>query len=74
MSTLPKGERARLYTREAAAHIDAAATGAIFSGAFEGFRHGGSLERALKTDLRFAQRGQVAAWRLDPGPRPEAVR
>ena len=53
MSTLPPGERARLYSREAAAHIDAAASGAVFSDAFQGFRNGGSLERALKTDLRF---------------------
>jgi asparagine synthase (glutamine-hydrolysing) len=53
MSTLPPGERVRLYTREAAAHIDAAASAAVFSDAFQGFRNGGSVERALKTDLRF---------------------
>jgi asparagine synthase (glutamine-hydrolysing) len=53
MSTLPAGERAHLYTHEAAAHIDSAATVAILSATFDRFHNGGSLERALKTDLRF---------------------
>jgi asparagine synthase (glutamine-hydrolysing) len=53
MSTLPPGERARLYTPAAAAHIDALASSAVLTATFEGFRHGTSLERALKTDLRW---------------------
>ena len=53
MSTLPSAERTRLYTQESAARIDTAATVALFSQTFEGFRNGSSLERALKTDLRF---------------------
>ena len=53
MSTLPPSERLRLYTREAATHIDAATTVAILTDTFEGFRHGSSVDRALKTDLRW---------------------
>jgi asparagine synthase (glutamine-hydrolysing) len=53
MSTLPSGERARLYTQETAARINSGATAEIFSDTFDSFHNGGSLERALKTDLRF---------------------
>ena len=53
MATLPAAERLRLYSREAAAQLDPAATAAILTATFEGFRHGGSVERALKTDLRW---------------------
>ena len=53
MSALPPGERGRLYTREAARRIDREATVRVLTDTFAGFRHGGSLERALKTDLRW---------------------
>ena len=52
MSALPTSERARLYSADAAAQIDGAATVTLLTDTFGGFRHGGSLERALKTDLR----------------------
>ncbi len=53
MSSLPARERARLYARDTAARVDSARTAAILTGTFEGFRHGTSVERALKTDLRW---------------------
>jgi asparagine synthase (glutamine-hydrolysing) len=53
MSALPPAERGRLYTREATRHIDREATVRVLTDTFDGFRHGGSLERALKTDLRW---------------------
>jgi asparagine synthase (glutamine-hydrolysing) len=53
MSSLPGHERARLYARETAARVDAARTAAVLTGTFEGFRHGTSVDRALKTDLRW---------------------
>ncbi len=53
MSALPPGERGRLYTEEAAGQIDREATVRVLTDTFAGFRHGGSLERALKTDLRW---------------------
>jgi asparagine synthase (glutamine-hydrolysing) len=53
MSTLPKSERARLFSREAVAHIDTAATAAILTDTFDGYRYGTSVDRALKTDLRW---------------------
>jgi asparagine synthase (glutamine-hydrolysing) len=52
MSTLPPAERARLYLRHAAAQVDFASTAETLTQTFVGFRHGTSLERALKTDLR----------------------
>ncbi len=53
MSTLPPAERGRLYTAEAGRQIDREASVRILTDTFAGFRHGGSLERALKTDLRW---------------------
>ena len=53
MTTLRPAERSRLYKREVAAHIDAEATTAALTATFDGFRHGTSLDRALKTDLRW---------------------
>ena len=53
MSSLPALERDRLYSRETAARVDAARTAAILTRTFEGFRHGTSVDRALKTDLRW---------------------
>jgi asparagine synthase (glutamine-hydrolysing) len=53
MSTLPPLERAQLYSREAAAHLDYAATSAVLTQTFDGFRHGTSVDRALKTDLKW---------------------
>ena len=52
MSTLPASERSRLYSREAVERIDMAETSAILTDTFDGFRHGTSVDRALKTDLR----------------------
>jgi asparagine synthase (glutamine-hydrolysing) len=51
MSTLRPLERSRLYTRESAARVRSVNTTAIMTGAFDGFRYGTSVERALKTDL-----------------------
>jgi asparagine synthase (glutamine-hydrolysing) len=53
MSTLPASERARLYSPDVAMQVDFAATAAILTGTFDGFRHGTSVDRALKTDLRW---------------------
>jgi asparagine synthase (glutamine-hydrolysing) len=53
MSTLPQPERARLYTPAAAAHIDPLVSAALLTETFEGFSHGASVDRALKTDLRW---------------------
>ena len=53
MSTLPGSQRSRLYSREADTLMDSAATAAILTDMFEGFQHGTSVERALKTDLRW---------------------
>ena len=53
MSTLPASERARLYSRDAAAQVDFAATASTLTDTFDGFRHGTSVDRALKTDLRW---------------------
>ncbi len=53
MSSLPALERDRLYSRETAARVDSARTAAILTRTFEGFRHGTSVDRALKTDLRW---------------------
>ena len=53
MSTLPASERARLYSRDAAARLDFEATAATLTDTFDGFRYGTSVERALKTDLRW---------------------
>jgi asparagine synthase (glutamine-hydrolysing) len=53
MSSLPAHERARLYARDTAARVDTARTAAILTGTFAGFRHGTSVDRALKTDLRW---------------------
>ena len=53
MSTLSSAERGRLYSPQAARHIDRETSVRILTDSFEGFRHGGSLERALKTDLRW---------------------
>src|SRR6202163_3280868 len=53
MSTLPAYERARLYSRDAAAQVDFAATAATMTQTFDPFRHGTSVDRALKTDLRW---------------------
>jgi len=52
MSTLPASERARLYSRDAAAQVDFEGTAATLTATFDGFRHGTSVDRALKTDLR----------------------
>lgn len=51
MSTLPRAERSRLYAHSAASHIDAAASAALLTDTFDTFRHGTSVDRALKTDL-----------------------
>jgi asparagine synthase (glutamine-hydrolysing) len=53
MSTLPASERARLYSRDAVSRVDFAATAATLTDTFDGFRHGTSVDRALKTDLRW---------------------
>jgi asparagine synthase (glutamine-hydrolysing) len=53
LTTLPASERARLYSRDAAARVDFSAAAAILAGTFDGFRYGTSVERALKTDLRW---------------------
>jgi asparagine synthase (glutamine-hydrolysing) len=53
MSALPPAERGRLYTEDAARRIDRDATVRVLTDTFTDFRHGGSLERALKTDLRW---------------------
>jgi asparagine synthase (glutamine-hydrolysing) len=53
MSTLPAAERSQLYSRDAAAQMDFAATAATLTHTFNGFRHGTSVDRALKTDLRW---------------------
>ena len=53
MSTLPPSERSRLYARDVAGHVDSMATAAILTDTFDGFHHGTSVERALKTDLRW---------------------
>jgi asparagine synthase (glutamine-hydrolysing) len=52
MTSLPAAERSRLYLKEAAAHINLAATAATLTDTFDGFQHGTSVDRALKTDLR----------------------
>jgi len=51
MTTLPAAERSRLYLKDVAERIDAASTAAMLSATFDGFRHGTSVDRALKTDL-----------------------
>jgi len=53
MTTLPATERSRLYLKDVAARIDAEATRAMLTATFDGFRHGTSIDRALKTDLRY---------------------
>ncbi len=53
MSTLPAYERVQLYSQHAAAEMDLAATAATLTHTFDGFRHGTSVDRALKTDLRW---------------------
>src|SRR2546430_14377424 len=53
MSALPATQRARLYSRDALSQLDLAATAAILTDTFDGFRHGTSVDRALKTDLRW---------------------
>jgi asparagine synthase (glutamine-hydrolysing) len=53
MSTLPGTERVRLYTPYAAAHIDSRASADVLTDTFDAFHHGDSVERALKTDLRW---------------------
>jgi asparagine synthase (glutamine-hydrolysing) len=52
MTSLPAAERSRLYLKEVAAHINLAATAATLTDTFDGFQHGTSVDRALKTDLR----------------------
>jgi asparagine synthase (glutamine-hydrolysing) len=53
MTTLPAAERSRLYVRDVAARIDPASTAATLTATFDGFQHGTSVDRALKTDLRW---------------------
>ena len=53
MASLPTDERLRLYTRDVAARIDPVATAATFTTTFDDFRHGTSVDRALKTDLHW---------------------
>jgi asparagine synthase (glutamine-hydrolysing) len=53
MTTLPSPERSRLYVKEVGAAIDAEATRATLTATFDGFRYGTSIDRALKTDLRY---------------------
>ncbi len=53
MSTLPAYERAWIYSRDAAAQVNLATTAATLTDTFDGFRHGTSVDRALKTDLRW---------------------
>jgi asparagine synthase (glutamine-hydrolysing) len=53
MSSLPAAERLRLYSNEVRAHVDTASTAAVLTETFDGFRHGTSVDRALKTDLRW---------------------
>lgn len=52
MSTLPAAERLKLYTPHIAAQIASADTERVITGLFESFRFGGSVDRALKADLR----------------------
>jgi len=52
MVTLPAAERSRLYLKDIAARIDPVATAATLTATFDGFKHGTSVDRALKTDLR----------------------
>jgi asparagine synthase (glutamine-hydrolysing) len=52
MSTLPVSERVQLYSKEAVVHMDLAATAEKLTHTFDGFCHGTSVDRALKTDLR----------------------
>src|ERR1700694_2276689 len=61
LTTLPASERARLYSRDAAAQVDFSAAAAILAGTVDGFRHGTSVERALKTDLRWDLAGDILA-------------
>src|SRR3989440_357755 len=53
LSTLPATQRARLYSRDALSQVDLAATAATLTDTFDGFHHGTSVDRALKTDLRW---------------------
>jgi asparagine synthase (glutamine-hydrolysing) len=53
MTTLPAAQRSRLYVGDVAARIDPALTAAVLTATFESFRHGASVDRALKTDLRW---------------------
>jgi asparagine synthase (glutamine-hydrolysing) len=53
LSTLPADERGGLYTREVAKQMDFAATAATITDTFAGFRAGTSVDRSLKTDLRW---------------------
>jgi len=53
MVTLPSPERSRLYLKDVAAAIDAEATRTVLTATFDGFRYGTSIDRALKTDLRY---------------------
>jgi asparagine synthase (glutamine-hydrolysing) len=53
MSTLPVRERSRLYSREMARLVDFEGTTATLARTFGAFRHGTSVDRALKTDLRW---------------------
>jgi asparagine synthase (glutamine-hydrolysing) len=53
MSSLPAGQRARLYTRDAAERVNLCATSAKLTVTFDNFRHGDSVDRALKTDAHW---------------------
>jgi len=53
MTNLPSSERSRLYLKDVAAAIDAEVTSATLTAAFDGFHYGTSVDRALKTDLRY---------------------
>lgn len=53
LTTLPAVERARLYRLDVAQHIDPALTAQTLTATFDGFQYGSSVDRALKTDLRW---------------------
>jgi asparagine synthase (glutamine-hydrolysing) len=53
MASLPGVERSRLYRQDLAQHIDSALTTEVLTATFDGFRRGNSVDRALKTDLRW---------------------
>jgi len=52
MSALQAGERLRVFAPQVAAQIRSSETADVITAPFAGFRHGGSVERALKTDLK----------------------